>query len=158
MIDWAPSGTGMLPVGGEVLAGCATVAMAGCTTGVEAAAEAGTSIELRFCALGFVSIGWGSNCWGICSGSGRLLSAWGKTGLVGGALLSVDGCHGFAVVSTLLSSVLPHDLRQSLGGAAVTGATLFAVVPALGAVVAVMGFVVLIGLGKVALPPWMLDG
>src|SRR5439155_26605375 len=56
----------------------------------EADATAGTSIVSFFCALGFSSAGRRSYCAGACNGSGRLLSAWGKNGRAGAALLSSE--------------------------------------------------------------------
>src|SRR5207245_1699731 len=74
-------------------------------------------------------------------GSGRLLSAWGKSGFAGAALLSPELGTGFSVIGALPSSFLPHDLRQSLGGAVVTGAGVVSVVTGLGVIVVVAGFV-----------------
>src|SRR5258708_5589923 len=128
MTDWAPNGTDTLPAGGAALTRCAMVATAGFPAAGEAAAAAGAHIGSLFCALGFSSAGRRSYCAGICSGSRRLLSAWGKRDFVGAGLLSLELGTGFSVTGALLSSVLPHDLRQSLGGAVVTGAGVFTVV------------------------------
>ena len=142
----------MVPAGDCALVGSATEVMAGLTMGVEPAAGAVLSIVSRLGALGFSSTGRRLNCWGICSGSGRLLSACGRTGLAEAGWLSNDVCAGLSVVWGLLSSALPHDFRQSLGGAAVIGAGLGAVVLALGGMVIVVDFAGSLRIGVVDMP------
>jgi hypothetical protein len=74
-----------------------------------------------------------------------LLSACGKVGFAGAALLSPELGAGlstdFSVPGALRSSALPQEVRQSLGGAVVTAGGVLTVLTGLDGIVIGAGFV-----------------
>jgi hypothetical protein len=126
-------GTAVIMTGFTAGAGGTAVIMTGFTAGATAEAAARVSSGSRLGTFGLSSTPSRLNWDGICRGSGRLVSAWGKVGFGAAGLVSLGICAGVSVVGAFVSSLLPHDLRQSVGGAAVTAAGLLAVVPVPGA-------------------------